>query len=58
MTQTLNQHYFLSLADVRFHIERWRRAYNEQRPHEAYCPLTPSEYARTFQPSPPVRQSA
>lgn len=56
--ECLNQHYFLSLADARFHIERWRRAYNEERPHEACSPLTPSEYARTFESSPPVRQSA
>lgn len=56
--ECLNQHYFLSLQDARFHIERWRRAYNEERPHEACFPLTPSEYARTFSPSPSVRQSA
>lgn len=56
--ECLNQHYFLSLNDARFHIERWRRAYNEDRPHEACAPLTPSEYARTFSPSPSVRQSA
>ncbi|MCC6770808.1 MAG: transposase family protein [Gemmatimonadaceae bacterium] len=53
-----NQHYFLSLADARFHIERRRRAYNEERPHEAWYPLTPSEYAPTFQSSPLIRQSA
>jgi len=53
-----NKHYFLSLADARFHIERWRREYNEDRPREACYPLTPSEYARTFQFSTPVRQSA
>lgn len=50
--ECLNQHYFLSLRDARFHLERWRRAYNTDRPHAACHPLTPSEYARTFNPSP------
>lgn len=44
----LNAHWFLSLRDARFHIERWRRAYNTDRPHTACYPLTPSEFARTF----------
>ncbi len=55
--ECLDQHYFLSLADACFHIERWSRAYNEERSHEACHPLTPSEYARTFQTSHQVRQS-
>jgi putative transposase len=46
--ECLNQHYFLSLQDARFHIDRWRRAYNTDRPHAACYPLTPSEYAHTF----------
>ncbi|MCC6317228.1 MAG: transposase [Gemmatimonadaceae bacterium] len=33
--ECLNQHSFLSLADARFHIERYRRFYNDDRPHEA-----------------------
>lgn len=49
--ECLNQHWFLSLRDAQFHIERWRRAYNTDRPHEACTPLTPDEFARTF-PSP------
>lgn len=56
--ECLKQHYFLSLNDARFHIERWRRPCNEERSHEACFPLTPSEYARTFSLSPSVRQSA
>ncbi|MBK9408422.1 MAG: transposase family protein [Gemmatimonadetes bacterium] len=55
--ECLDQHYFLSLADACFHIERWRRAYNDERPNEACHPLTPSEYARTFQTSHQVRRS-
>lgn len=54
----LNQHAFLSLPDARFHIERRRRAYNDERPHEACSPLTPSEFARTFESFSPVRLSA
>lgn len=49
--ECLNQHWFLSLRDAQFHIERWRREYNTDRPHEAFRPLTPKEFARTF-PSP------
>ena len=55
--ECLNQHWFLSLADAQFHIERWRRAYNTDRPHRDCFPLTPTEYTQTF-PSPTVRLSA
>jgi putative transposase len=55
--ECLNQHWFLSLRDAQFHIERWRRSYNTDRPHEALHPLTPAEFARTF-PSPTARLSA
>lgn len=58
--ECLNQHWFLSLPDAQFHIERWRRAYNTARPHTACYPLTPSEYAQTFTAtnSPPALRSA
>jgi len=46
--ECLNQHWFLSLRDAQFHIERWRRSYNTDRPHTDCFPLTPSEYAQTF----------
>ena len=55
--ECLNQHWFLSLADAQFHIERWRRAYNTDRPHRNCFPLTPAEYTLTF-PSPTARLSA
>jgi putative transposase len=55
--ECLNQHWFLSLRDAQFHIERWRRHYNTDRPHEALHPLTPAEFARTFS-SPTHRLSA
>ena len=55
--ECLHQHWFLSLRDAQFHIERWRRSYNTDRPHTAFHPLTPAEFARTFL-SPTVRKSA
>lgn len=53
----LNQHWFLSLLDAQFHIERYRRAFNTVRPHEACSPLTPAEYALTFTAAPPAHLS-
>jgi putative transposase len=55
--ECLNQHWFLSLRDAQFHIERWRRSYNTDRPHDALHPLIHAEFARTF-PSPTARSSA
>lgn len=49
--ECLNQHWFLSLRDAQFHIKRWRRHYNTDRPHEALHPLTPAEFADTFSSS-------
>ena len=43
--ECLNQHWFLSLADARSKINRWRREYNEDRPHSRLGYLTPKEYA-------------
>lgn len=36
--ECLNQHYLWSLNYARFHIERWRLAYNEERPHGVCLP--------------------
>jgi len=44
--ECLNQHWFLSLPDARFHVERYRRDYNEVRPHSALDNKTPGEFAR------------
>jgi len=55
--ECLNAHWFLSLEDAQFHIERWRRNYNTDRPHESCFPLTPTEFAETFS-SPTARLSA
>ncbi|MBX9928968.1 MAG: IS3 family transposase [Gemmatimonadaceae bacterium] len=50
--ECLNAHWFVSLEAAQFHVERWRREYNTARPHESCYPLTPTEYAQTFTPSP------
>ena len=55
--ECLNQHWFLSLRDAQFHVERWRREYNTDRPHQQCFPLTPTEYTLTFL-SPTARLSA
>ena len=46
--ECLNQHWFLGLADARFHIERWRIDYNEVRPHSALDNRTPFEFIKTL----------
>ena len=40
----LNLHWFATLAEVRSIIERWRKDYNESRPHMALGYRTPQEY--------------
>ncbi len=42
--ECLNVHGFLSLADVRDKIERWRQDYNEFRPHSSLGDRTPCEF--------------
>jgi putative transposase len=42
----LNVIQFLSLADAREQIERWRFDYNAHRPHSSLGNLTPSEFAK------------
>jgi putative transposase len=46
--ECLNQHWFLSLDEARASLERWRREYNEARPHSSLGNLTPTEYLRTL----------
>ena len=41
--ELLNQHLFLSLADVREATHWWMIEYNEERPHDALGDLTPME---------------
>lgn len=41
--ECFNEHVFLSLDDARSKIERWRIAYNRERPHSSFGNLTPEE---------------
>jgi putative transposase len=43
----LNLHWFVTLRDAQMTIERWRRSYNEYRPHSSLGGLTPAAYAGT-----------
>jgi putative transposase len=57
--ECLNQHWFLSLADARRIIERWRVSYNTARPHRALGRRTPTAFASNLQAMPnPTRLSA
>ena len=44
--ECLNESWFVSLADARQTIERWRRHYNQERPHSALGYRTPHEFAQ------------
>jgi putative transposase len=48
--ECLNKHWFLSLSDAHRTIERWRKSYNDARPHSGLGGLTPAEFVRS--PSP------
>jgi hypothetical protein len=45
-------------SDPNSDIERWRRTYHEERSQKTCFPLTPSQYARTFRPTPSARHAA
>jgi len=42
----LNQELFVDVPDAKRKIERWRRHYNEERPHSALGQRTPAEFGR------------
>ena len=42
--ECLNQNVFLSLADARDSLERWRDDYNQSRPHSSLDWMSPEEY--------------
>jgi putative transposase len=44
--ECLNAHWFLTLDDTREKIEKWRRKYNEHRPHSSLGNVPPAEFAR------------
>jgi putative transposase len=43
--ECLNENWFLTLQEAREKIERWRRDYNQARPHSALGYQTPEEFA-------------
>jgi putative transposase len=46
--ECLNGEIFFGLADAREKLERWRRDYNQKRPHTALADRTPEEFVRTL----------
>ena len=47
--ECLSRHYFNSITEAKVLIEKWRKAYNEFRPHRALKGLTPREFAEKHQ---------
>lgn len=45
-SECLNSHWFVGLDEARQRIERWRREYNERRPHRSLGRIPPAEFAR------------
>jgi len=56
--ECFNEHVFLSLDDARSKIERWRIAYNRERPHSSLGNLTPEEFAAKNQVSSALARTA
>lgn len=52
--ECLSAHWFETLVDARFQIERWRQDYNEVRPHTSLAGRTPSEFAALLKESAPI----
>lgn len=47
--ECLNAEVFFHLTDAREKLERWRRDYNQRRPHSALADRTPDEFAHTVE---------
>lgn len=47
--ECLNAEMFHDLDDARRKIERWRRVYNEKRPHSSLGMKTPKEFEEEFE---------
>lgn len=45
----LNQHWFMSLREVKELAERWREDYNEQRPHTSLGGMSPTEFKKSHE---------
>jgi putative transposase len=52
--ECLSAHWFDTLTDARFQIERWRQDYNEVRPHTSLAGRTPAEFAKTLKETGPI----
>ena len=52
--ELLSQEIFGSLAEARVLAERWRRHYNEVRPHSSLGYLSPAAFAATLTPHQPA----
>jgi putative transposase len=46
--ECLNVNWFLSMDDAREKIEKWRKDYNEFRPHSSLGDLTPRQFVDKF----------
>jgi putative transposase len=46
--ECLNGEIFFGLSDAREKLDRWRRDYNEKRPHTGLADRTPEEFVRTL----------
>jgi len=50
--ECLNEEVFDCLEDARNKIEKWRRYYNERRPHSSIDFKTPKQFEKEFEPQP------
>jgi len=48
--ECLNEHWFLTLVHARQEIARWRRDYNEVRPHSSVGRIPPAQFAAQHRP--------
>lgn len=46
--ECLNEEIFLDLADAKNKIEKWRRYYNDKRPHTSLQMKTPKQFEKDF----------
>jgi putative transposase len=46
--ECLNEEIFLDLEDAKQKIEKWRRCYNEKRPHTSLNYKTPKQFEEEF----------
>jgi putative transposase len=52
--ECLSTHWFETMTDVRFQVERWRQDYNEVRPHTSLGGRTPRAFAETLKENGPI----